>query len=330
MVACTSASIAIAASVAIDPAAESVAQASMLRALDLPWPADPSGVSYATSDDLPGYAEHGGLRVASQQWASFDTYLVVQDTRWQFPDASSSRAFLDEAEQDLGETTGGARALDPPVVPLPDTRYFVRSGFGEVHTFLLHHGNLVGKVRVDATPAGARDIASGLASAAATRMVAALGGPPAPSDPPDPTPDPAATAELLTRIPTGIAQSCEARASKDGVLAHVACSPSTTATVEYTLFDSALAVKSSVVWTATFAREFGSMSDAGTCLAGGYDGQWPEAGPPQGQLICYEHDGMAVIVWSDDAARIVGLLEARDADHETAYELWLEARQITT
>ena len=57
------------------------------------------------------------------------------------------------------------------------------------------------------------------------------------------------------------------------------------------------------------------MPGDGTCRAGGYLGSWPEGSrQPAGELLCYQNDGIANIVWSDESTHIIAYLDAVNGD----------------
>ena len=200
---------------------------SLIQAEDLAWPAEPTGVSVETDAsviDLPGYIDNGGLRQVQQRWFDSDTFNTVFDFRFQFPDGASASAFLDASEEVLAEVATGAEALEPPVTPLDDTRYYRYEdrilGTETVgHNFLMRHGNLVAKVYVSGQDLPA-DVASDVAEAAATRMVAAVGDTPSPSGSFDPALD-----QLLTHVPSGLRASCEPETPSVGTSRSTARSP---------------------------------------------------------------------------------------------------------
>ena len=158
--------------------AEEVALAAMLQAGDVHRSAASQGVSSGQADDLPGYTANGGLREVRQTWNTDGPAQIVFDFRWQFPDADLAAAFLDAAEEVLGEVSTGAESQSLPrrQRPLPDTRLytFVDTIFGTGtvgFNYLMRHENLVAKVYVSGEEDQlSRDRATEIARAAAERM----------------------------------------------------------------------------------------------------------------------------------------------------------------
>lgn len=147
---------------------------------------------------------------------------------------------------------------------------------------------------------------------------------PLPSEPPQRSPDPATVELLLGQIPEPIRSTCEAQ-PPDDELAAVTCDPAPGVTIDYRMMESPYGVVAAFDWATTFATEAGTMPGSGTCREGGYLGTWPEGGDPFGELLCYEHRGLATIVWTHEASGIIGYLDVARADHAAAYDLWLTA-----
>jgi hypothetical protein len=307
-----------AAEIIVDPTIEAVARASMLQPGDVAWLTTGTGVEPSSGDNLPGFTENGGLRGFAQTWHS--DRGSVYDFRWQFPDDDSALAFLDEAEAMLGEMNAGAVRKDPPLTPLPDTRYYVYSGFGWGHNYLMRDENIVAKVYIGGMAPIAEETTSRVAEFAAARMAAALGGEQLQSPPPPAAP------QLLRQIPALLKATCEARGVADELERLTCAMPSDPAAVDYFLYGSAEDLDGALAWERDFNAGIGSVSDTGTCEGGGYVGTWPEDGPAQGALLCYTNGrSQAVITWSHDALRIMGNIRVQNADFETAYTLWRNA-----
>jgi hypothetical protein len=239
----------------VDLTAEDVAIAAMLQAGDVHRSATSQGLRVVGADDVPGFTANGGLREVRQTWNAEGPASIVFDFRWQFPDADSAAAFLDDAEEMLSEVSTGAKRQSLPrrQRPLPDTRLYTFEdtlfGTGTVgFNYLMRHENLVAKVYVSGQEDElSQGRATAIAKAAAERMSAALEGAPAPSfeiiepspspspgvaetSPPDESPSPSpgvvgspgtspvpgeAVDELLSHVPVAVRESCGRDTSTD-------------------------------------------------------------------------------------------------------------------
>lgn len=313
-----------------DATDESVAIDAMLVADDVPWQGDPSGVTLETDPsviDLPGYVENGGLRQVAQQWFSDETFAIVFDFRFQFPDAASAGAFLDASEEVLGEVASGAESQVPPVSPLEDTRYYRYEdkvlGTSTVgHNFLMRHENLVAKVYVSGAEMS-EDVASGIAQAAAGRMKGAVGDDPGESPVPSGSDD-VSIDQLLTHVPSGIRASCEPESPSVGVVS-VSCSQSDELIVGYTLFESIEAMDEWFDLTRLLVQANGADTAGDDCSTGPYDGTWTLGSEEAGRLLCFDADTNRAIVWSHPASLTVSRIDHSGGDKAAAWDLWLAA-----
>jgi hypothetical protein len=329
---------------AIDPTDPSVPEAALLQQADIPLPVTSQGVNTFVPEDLPEFGANGGLLEVSQTWYSLDPIVLVFDFRFQFPDAASAGAFLDVAEETLGEVATGATREQPPVTPLPDTRYYVFedkvTGSGAIgFNYLMGHENLVAKVYVSgAGDSISADQAASVAEAAAARMVEALGGEPVPgpsaspgpSAVPGPSGDPAALGELLGHVPSALRDACVDRPFAEafppaGARARATCSQVDGAEVEYVLFDAPESLDAAYDALREHARLFGTVTFATTCQEGAYDGTWTLGGEEAGRLLCYQESGLARIAWSHPDTLILSTIAVPDRDHAAAWDLWLAA-----
>jgi hypothetical protein len=305
---------------------------SMLQAEDLAA-YDPSGdVDDIPADDVPAFAAHDGIREVARTWYDMDRMSVVYDFRFQFPDEPSARAFLDDAEDDLGEVHNGSQREESPVTPLADTRYFVyhdtildtgTDGFA----FLMHHGNIAAKVWISGVDGNVSPLDAGaIAEAAAARMQQALGdvAGPEPSD----SAGGDAVAALMAHIPAGLARECDvdgdAPDAEAGELARVLCTPSTEASVLFVLHDTEASLDAAFDIASMVAGIVG-WEPADDCEAGGYEGTWTLGGETAGRLLCADLMGTATITWSHPASRILATIRQADGDPAAAWELWLGA-----
>lgn len=173
---------AVPATPAFDPTSEEALLASMLAAEDVDPTAVTDGVDVGTTvDDLPAFAENGGLRRAAQTFDA-DDGMTVFDFRYQFATEDDAIAFLDAEEENLGEIDFGAQRIDPPPVLLgDDTRYYyahtaiflVQDSFN----YLIRVGNVVAKVWIGGDPEFVTaDRAALIAITAGVRMDAVFKG----------------------------------------------------------------------------------------------------------------------------------------------------------
>ena len=306
--------------------------ASLLQAEDIAT-YDPSGdAEDVSADDVPEFAANDGIREVARTWFDMDRMSVIYDFRFQFPDEASASAFLDDAQDGLGEVHNGSQREEPPLTPLPDTRYYVYHdtalGTGtDGHAFLMHHGNIAAKVwisgvdgNVSATDAGA------IAAAAAARMQQAVGDEvePAPSRPGDD----ADVAELRSHIPAGLVADCEvdgdAPDAEAGELARVVCTPTTEATILFIRYGSETSLDAAFDIASAVAGIVG-WEPAESCEAGGYEGTWRLGEETAGRLLCAGLMGTATITWSHPESRILATIRQADGDAAAAWLVWLGA-----
>jgi hypothetical protein len=160
---------------AFDPTSEEALLASMLDTIDVDPLAETSGVEVGTeADDLPAFAEQGGLRRAAQT-IDVGSDFTVFDFRYQFPTATAAAAFLDAEAESLGETDSGAVESEPPTQLGDDTRYYTSHleifVIQDSFNYLIRVENVVAKVWIGGDPEfiNAAD-ALGIATSAWGRM----------------------------------------------------------------------------------------------------------------------------------------------------------------
>jgi hypothetical protein len=309
--------------------------ASLLQPEDVGGYAADGDIRDMSTDDVPAFAAHDGIREISMGWFDSDLLSAIYDFRFQFPDDASAGAFLDDAEDLLGEVSNGAVRQDPPVTPLPDTRYFVFHDTvldtgSDGYAYLLHHGNIAAKVWISGVDGNVSPEDAGvIAQAAADRMVAAVGDAPTP-DPGDtatPSTDPGDVAELRSHIPAAVAADCAIDPARDpdyGELARVLCTQGDASSVLFSLYDSEESLDAAFDVAVMVAQIIG-WEPAGSCEAGGYEGTWRLGEDTAGRLLCTLQMGTANIVWSHPATRILATIREGDADPEAAWQLWLAA-----
>jgi hypothetical protein len=315
-----------------DPLDPDTLVASMLQQEDVAAYASNGGVREIGTDDVPAFAAHDGIRELTQTWYDRERMSIVYDFRFQFPDAASAGAFLDDAEDGLGETHNGSVREEPPVSLLPDTRYFVYHdvalGTGtDGYAFLMHHGNIAAKVWVSGVDGNVTPADAGvIALAAAARMQQALGDEAGP-DPSQPGGD-AALAELMSHIPEALVGYCEvdgdAPDAEAGELARLVCFPSSDASVLFILHDSEASLDAAFDVASMVAGIVG-WEPADDCEAGGYEGTWTLGGETAGRLLCAGLMGTATITWSHPASRILATIRQADGDPAAAWDVWLGA-----
>jgi hypothetical protein len=311
--------------------------ASLLQEGDVPSYARSGDVEDLTTDDIPAFAAEGGIREVSGGWYDADRLSSIFDFRFQFPDEAAAAAFLDDAEDLLGEIQNGSERQDPPVTPLPDTRYFVYHDtlFGtgaDGFAYLMHHGNIVAKVWVSGADGSvSADDAGAIALAAADRMRAALGDErptPSASAGTAGTADPADVSELLSHIPAAVASDCvpdeAARAARFGEVARVVCTQSDVASIAFSLYDTTDSLDAAYDVAVAVAQALG-WEAADSCEAGGYEGTWTMGDETAGQLLCVVQTGTSTIVWSYPVTRILSTIRETDGDPAAAWQLWLVA-----
>ncbi len=306
--------------------------ASMLQQEDVAPYASNGGGREISTDDVPAFAAHDGIRELTQTWFDRERMSIVYDFRFQFPDEASAGAFLDDAEEDLGETHNGSVREVPPVSPVPDTRYYLYHdaalGTGtDGHAFLMHHGNIAAKVWISGVDGNVTPADAGvIAQAAAARMQQALG------DEADPGPSPsggdAALAELVSHIPEGLIADCEvdgdAPDAEAGELARLACFPTSDGSILFILHDSEASLDAAFDISSMVAGIIGWEETDG-CETGGYEGTWTLSGETAGRLLCAGLMGTATITWSHPASRILATIRPADGDPAAAWDMWLGA-----
>ncbi len=145
------------ASFSFDPLSEEALLLSMLVPADDVDPlAETSGVDVGTeADDLPAFAEQGGLRRAAQTIGVGTDYTVF-DFRYQFPTADAAAAFLDAEADNLGETHAGAVETELPIQLGDDTRFYTSHTeifvIQDSFNYLIRVENVVAKVWVGGDP----------------------------------------------------------------------------------------------------------------------------------------------------------------------------------
>jgi hypothetical protein len=325
--------------VEIDPTDVSVALESMLQADDVANRRSVQGPENWAEDgsDDPIFVKNGGISEWFQLWRSIEPMSSVFDFRFQFPDAESAKAFLDASETSLGEVRNGGERQEPPVNPVSDTRYYFSDTFLVSHNYLMRHENIVAKVYIsgvggELTP----DDGARIASAAAGRMITALGGEaPAPSNDPDPSPgdDPVSPIdELRSHIPDDVEADChralfmDPQAVDNGARVSLECGRDEQTALMFTLFDSAEGMDSMYDILREASIKVKPFSDGGSCQEGSYDGAWFLDDQEAGRLFCNEGmESSAVLVWSHPASRILSALIRVDGDHAAAFDQWTVA-----
>lgn len=165
----------------MDPLSEEALIASMLTAEDVDPTAVTDGVDVGTTaDDLPAFAENGGLRRAAQSFDA-DDGMTVFDFRYQFATADAAEAFLDAEADSLGEVHFGAVSSGPPVALGDETRYYVSHTeillVQDSFNYLIRAGNVVAKVWIGGDPEFVtEDRAALIAITAGVRMEAVFLG----------------------------------------------------------------------------------------------------------------------------------------------------------
>ncbi|MET0773637.1 MAG: hypothetical protein ABWZ82_11165 [Candidatus Limnocylindrales bacterium] len=305
---------------------------SLLQAEDIAT-YDPSGEAQDISaDDVPEFAANDGIREVARTWFDMDRMSVIYDFRFQFPDEASALAFLDDAQDGLGEVHNGSQREDPPVAPLPDTRYYLFHDIAlgtktDGHAFLMHHGNIAAKVWISGVDGNVSPTDAGaIATAAAARMQQAVGDDvePLPSQPSGDGP----VAELMSHIPAGLASDCEVDGDEPdadaGELARVVCTPSAEASILFILYDGEASLDAAFDISSTVAGIIG-WEPADSCEAGGYEGTWRLGEETAGRLLCAGLMGTATITWSHPETRILATIRQSDGDPAAAYQVWLGA-----
>ena len=148
---------------------------SMLEPIDVDPLAETSGIDVGTeADDLPAFAEQGGLRRAGQTIGVGSDYTVY-DFRYQFPTATAASAFLDAEADSLGETASGAVETELPLQLGDKSRYYTSHleifVIQDSFNYLIRVENVVAKVWVGGDPEFINATkAYGIASTALARM----------------------------------------------------------------------------------------------------------------------------------------------------------------
>ena len=323
----------------IDPTDESVAVESMLQTEDVPGYRSVQGPeNWADGDnDDPIFVKNGGLSEYFQLWRLMEPMSSVFDFRFQFPDAESAKAFLDASEASLGEVRNGAERQEPPVSPLPDTRYYYSDAYLVSYNYLMRHENIVAKVYIgggtgEITP----EDGAAIARAAASRMITALGGEaPAPSDGPDPSPgvDPMSPLEeLRSHIPDDVEADCQRalfmdpQAVENGARVSLECDRDDESALMFTLFDSAEGMDAMYDVLREASIKVKPLPEGGDCREGSYDGAWFLDDQEAGRLFCNAGaEDSAVLAWSHPASRILSAMIRIDGDHAAAFDQWAVA-----
>jgi hypothetical protein len=319
-----------------DPTEKTVAFDALLQADDVPGYGSVFGIETISADDLPAFARNGGIREVTQRWYQEAPASLIFDFRFQFPDARSARRFLDASEADLGEVHNGSQPMDPPVAPLRDTRFYRYEdrvlGTGAVgHNFLMRHENLVAKVYVSGSADGVTPgDAARVASAAAARMITALGG----EAPVQPTPEPGGDLspleELRSHVPSAV-EGClpsfaiDPQSQETGVTASLECDHSATQSLMFQLFDSVQGMDALYDIYREAALGLRQGSGEGSCAEGDHDGVWLLDGEEAGRLLCATMEEGSIIFWSHPDTRILSSIIQVDADTQAAHQLWLIA-----
>jgi hypothetical protein len=305
----------------VDPISPSVAFNALLRADDVPGYGVALTAEEISGGDLPEFADSGGVREVSRRW--YRSAGLIFDFRFQFPDARSAEAFLDAAEEGLGETHNGAERRDPPVTPLADTRYYVLDGYIAGYDYLMRHENLVAKVYVGGALDGSidEDDAAAVAQAAADRMVSVLDGSVV-----LPSVD-----EMLPHIPDSL-EGCapspftESTPLAYGDVARLDCEPRDQTSVEFQMFGTVEDMDGAFDELRSNALEHDTTWTPDGCAAGWFDGQWTLGDKDAGRLVCTSpQDGPALLIWTHPETRILASLVQDDGDTAAAYELWTVA-----
>jgi hypothetical protein len=305
---------------------------SLLQAEDLASYDAMGEVEDVSADDLPTFAANDGIREVTRRWYDQDRMSIVFDFRFQFPDAESAESFLDATDDILGEVTNGSVRQEPPVRPLADTRfyYFEDAVLGtgtQGYAFLLRHQNIAAKVWVSgAHDSVSADEAGAIASAAADRMLTAVGDVPAPT--PHGSGEPTALGELGSHIPAAVSADCAEEIPEggfdEGELARLVCTRSVDSSIVYSLFDSTESLDGAFDVASAVAGILG-WEPAGSCEAGGYEGTWTLGGAEAGRLLCVIQLGTANITWSHPATGVLAIIRQEDGDPAAAWQLWLVA-----
>jgi hypothetical protein len=319
----------------IDPTDGSVALEAMLQKEDIPGYRSvqgPENWAEGGSDD-PIFVKNGGLSEYFQLWRSMEPISSVFDFRFQFPDAASAEAFLNASEEALGEVRNGGERQDPPVSPVPDTRYYYSDAYLVSYNYLMRHENIVAKVYIGA---GMGDITpvegAAIASAAASRMIVALGGEaPAPTD--DPGNDPVSPIEeLRSHIPDEMEEGCKRMlfmdplAEENDAIAGLECRRADGNLLGFTLFETANGMNAYYEALREALLAITDIPEGGSCETGSYDSTWVLGEEEAGRLLCNKaREDSAVIVWSHPASRIVSVIIRDDDDHLAAFNLWVYA-----
>jgi hypothetical protein len=218
---------------------------------------------------------------------------------------------------------------------VPDTRYYYSNAFLESFNYLMRHENIVAKVYIGGGETSAEDGAR-IASAAAGRMITALGGEaPAPSDGPDPSPgdDPVSPIdELRSHIPDEVEVDChralfmDPQSVDNGARVSLECNRADESALMFTLFDSAEGMDAMYDILREASIELKPFAEGGACQDGSYDGSWFLDDQEAGRLFCNEGaEDSAILVWSHPASRILSALIRVDGDHATAFDQWTVA-----
>ncbi|MFB9903501.1 serine/threonine-protein kinase [Allokutzneria oryzae] len=134
---------------------------------------------------------------------------------------------------------------------------------------------------------------------------------------------PAPEKAALDRVPAALRGDCGVSAP-----AVLSCRDSAGREAVSELFSDRAAVAAAyarAVETSGVARTQGDCS-----TATGAEHRYPVTGPAQGRVLCYSRDGVSVIVWTSDEARVVTRVEAPTADDAALRQAWAGWTSATT
>lgn len=134
--------------------------------------------------------------------------------------------------------------------------------------------------------------------------------------------------ELLARVPEPLRAGCQhADTGPDGAAVRLRCQDGADADrrdVRFDLFDGQSAMDAAY---GKAIQGSGVSRASGDCaVAGGAEHRYPGVGTPVGRVLCYSRDGTTSLVWTDDEARTVARVQAREAediDLERSWSQWV-------